>query len=463
MIQVYGVWSLLISARQISALCYLVCRLRVDYDRGQGIVAARAERTLQNEVKMKLNMRGLACAGALCGIVMMASAMVMFAPSFSPAYAQSPGFAKWVQELWPHARKRGISKATFRRAFAGVAPDPKVLEADAHQPEFTKPVEAYLKGAVSARRIANGLEQLKRHDALLRRIERRYEVDKQILVAIWGLESAYGGFAGKKSVIRSLATLGFEGQRRKFGRTQLLAALEILQRGDITPDKMRGSWAGAMGHVQFIPTTFQRYAVDMTGDGRRDIWGSVPDALGSAAHFLKRKGWVRGAPWGYEVVLPEDFDFSRSGLATKRPVVDWLGAGVRRADGKKFSSWARRGSIILPAGARGPAFLVFRNFRVIMRYNVSVSYALAINLLAGRFQGEGQVRTPWPAGDRPLSRDQRLELQRLLVRTGYYKGDIDGRIGSGTRRALRRFQARIGVAADGHPNLDILKRLRGAV
>lgn len=377
-----------------------------------------------------------------------------------PAFAQSTSFDAWVRALWPAARAKGVSSRTFNNAFRNITPDEKVLKSASRQPEFTQAVWDYLDRAVSEKRVADGKAKLAAHRRVLRKIERKFGVDRHVVVAIWGLESSYGGFAGNKNVIRSLATLAYQGRRSKFGRQQLLAALQILQNKDVTPDKMLGSWAGAMGHTQFIPTTYNAFAVDFDGDGKRDIWSTIPDALGSTANYLKASKWRTNAPWGYEVVLPKAFNFSQADLSIRKPVIEWVVRGVRRADGRKFAKWARRGSIILPAGARGPAFIVFGNFRSILRYNQSISYALAIAHLAERFKGRGVVKTSWPRSDRPLSSKQKLELQKLLVRAGFRIGNVDGRFGPATRRALRQYQLRSGVTPDGHPSLVILERLR---
>jgi membrane-bound lytic murein transglycosylase B len=378
------------------------------------------------------------------------------------ARANDAAFRAWINGLWPEARARGISRRVFVKAFRGMSPDRSVVELAARQPEFVRPVGAYLRSALASRRIEQGRAKLKSNAALLGRIERRFGVDRYVLTAIWGMESAYGKNKGSRSVIRSLATLGFDGERRKFGRSQLLAALKILQRGDISGAAMRGSWAGAMGHTQFIPTTYNGFAVDFTGDGKRDIWNSAADALASAANYLKASKWQTGAPWGFEVRLPKTFDFSQAGLHHNKPVAEWVSLGVKRADGRKFSKWARPGAVILPAGARGPAFLVFRNFRAVLRYNASVSYALAIHILAARFRGtrRGRVRAAWPKNERPLTRQQRRELQSRLAGKGYGIGQPDGWIGPRTIRAIRSYQKRIGMLADGHPGWLLLQKLR---
>ncbi len=369
-------------------------------------------------------------------------------------------FNRWVNSLWPSARRAGVSSATFRKAFKGVRPNEKVFERANNQPEFVRPVWSYLDSALSDKRIEGGKEKLAEWQKSLAQIERTYGVDRHTLVAIWGMESAYGTFKGNDYVIQALATLGYRGSRRKFGRQQVIAALKILQRGDITPERMLGSWAGAMGHTQFIPTTYNAYAVDFNRDGRRDIWNTEVDALASAANYLRKSGWRSGEPAFHEIVLPRGFDYRLATRAVKKQTAEWVALGIKRANRRKFGAWAREGSIVLPAGANGPAFMVYQNFRAIMRYNNSVSYALAIALLAERFRGRGTLVQSWPLDDSPLSRSQKKELQRLLAGKRLYRGRVDGRIGRGTQAAIRTFQGKIGVAQDGYPSASLLKRLR---
>lgn len=279
-------------------------------------------------------------------------------------------------------------------------------------------------------------------------------------MAIWGLESNYGLSRGDRSVIQALTTLAFQGSRRDYGRTQLIAALKILQRGDVTPKAMSGSWAGAMGHTQFIPTTYNVFAVDHDGDGRRDIWETPVDALASTANYLSKSGWVTGETWGYEVVLPKGFNFVEARSTVRKPIAEWLARGVVRADGRKFDAWATEGSILLPAGAQGPAFLVFKNFRAILRYNNASAYALAVGHLADRLRGQGPLVTSWPRDDLPLTTAQKRELQERLAAKGFYKGGVDGMIGSGTQDAIRDYQHRLGLEPDGYPSAGLLERLR---
>ncbi|MCQ2045569.1 membrane-bound lytic murein transglycosylase [Stutzerimonas stutzeri] len=366
-------------------------------------------------------------------------------------------FSQWREQFRAEALAAGISAATFDQAFAGVQPDPAVIEADRSQPEFTRPVWQYLEGAISPQRVRSGRRLLSEHTTTLDQIEARYGVDRETLVAVWGLESSFGQIMGDKSVIRSLATLAHEGRRPAFAKSQLIAALEILQHGDVAPQRMRGSWAGAMGQTQFIPTTYNTHAVDFDGDGKRDIWNSSADALASAAHYLQASGWKQGKAWGFEVELPEGFDYALADTEIRKPLAEWRSLGLRNLPGDQEEASA---SLLLPAGHRGPAFLIMDNFRAILRYNNSSAYALAIGLLAENFQGKGEVAGSWPRGEQPLSRSERLELQERLVAQGFDPGTPDGIIGANTRKAIRGFQQRLGWPADGHPTQELLGRLR---
>lgn len=366
-------------------------------------------------------------------------------------------FSQWREQFRAEALAAGISAATFDQAFAGVQPDPAVIEADRSQPEFTRPVWQYLEGAISPQRVRSGRRLLSEHATTLDQIEARYGVDRETLVAVWGLESSFGQIMGDKSVIRSLATLAHEGRRPAFAKSQLIAALDILQHGDVAPQRMRGSWAGAMGQTQFIPTTYNTHAVDFDGDGKRDIWNSSADALASAAHYLQASGWKQGKAWGFEVELPEGFDYALADTEIRKPLAEWRSLGLRNLPGDQEEASA---SLLLPAGHRGPAFLIMDNFRAILRYNNSSAYALAIGLLAENFQGKGEVAGSWPRGEQPLSRSERLELQERLVAQGFDPGTPDGIIGANTRKAIRGFQQRLGWPADGHPTQELLGRLR---
>lgn len=380
------------------------------------------------------------------------------AQSALPAPQPALSFVEWREQFRADALARGIRAEVFDRAFAGITPDPSVLRADSSQPEFTRPVWEYLEGATSASRVRNGKTKLAQEQTSLAAIHQQYAVEPVYLVAIWGMESSYGQFMGDQSVIRSLATLAYEGRRQAFARSQLLAALEILQQGDIDPQHMRGSWAGAMGQTQFIPTTYNTHAVDFDGDGRRDIWNSSADALASAAHYLQASGWRSGQPWGFEVQLSKDFDFALADPDNRRSLQQWRQLGVLAGpvDPQLESANA---ALILPAGYRGPAFLVFDNFRAILKYNNSTSYALAVGLLGDALEGRGQIKASWPRDEKALSRSQRIELQEGLTRLGFNPGPADGIIGANTRKAIRAFQQRLGWPADGYPTEKLLLQL----
>jgi membrane-bound lytic murein transglycosylase B len=369
-------------------------------------------------------------------------------------------FAQWRDGFRAQALAAGIRADVFDAAFSGIEPDDSVVTADRSQPEFTRPVWQYLDSAVSPARVRNGQDRLQQNGEVLQRIETTYGVERETVVAIWGMESNFGQQMGSKNVIRSLATLAYEGRRPDFGRDQLIAALQILQHGDVPPSNMIGSWAGAMGQTQFIPTTYNRYAVDFDGDGRRDIWGSSPDALASTANYLQTSGWQRGQSWGFEVRLPQGFDYAQADMDIRKPMNEWLRQGIKVASGNLPSDPQASVSLLLPAGYRGPAFLVTDNFRAILKYNNSTSYALAVGLLADSFRGGGQLAGSWPVGETPLSRSERIELQELLVKRGYQPGTADGIIGANTRKAIRTFQQSVGSPADGYPTQDLLDLLR---
>lgn len=372
-------------------------------------------------------------------------------------------FAQWQARFREQALRSGIRADTFDPAFAGVTPDPAVVSADRSQPEFTRPVWEYLDSAISATRVRRGQALAAQYTDVLASLEQRYGVDRQALVAVWGMESSFGQVQGDKPVIRSLATLAYEGRRPTFAQDQLLAALQILQNGDISPERMLGSWAGAMGQTQFIPTTYNSHAVDFDGDGRRDIWGSAPDALASTANYLAASGWQKGQPWGFEVQLPQTFDYAQADASLRKPVSQWLAEGVRLPPGTALPAGSNnlQAALLLPAGYRGPAFLILDNFRVVLKYNNSTAYALAVSLLAQRFNGGGYVQGTWPRDDTPLSRSERIELQTLLTANNHDAGASDGIIGANTRKAIRAAQQARGWPADGYPTHRLLESLRG--
>ena len=382
------------------------------------------------------------------------------------ARAQPPAAAEqqaFFERLWPAAQARGISRALLERTAAGFAPDPDVIELALLQPEHGKAVGTYVTERVSQARIDAGRELALKHAQLLEAIEATYGVDRHILLAIWGVESRYGAEMGSRSVIRSLATLAMMDERRTgLWTRELIAALRMLQDGAIAPERFVGSWAGAVGHMQFIPSTFNARAVDFDKDGRRDVWGSVADALASAANYLRASGWVAGTPWGLEVTLPGDFDFAWSSPDRARTTAEWRAAGVRAAAATGDAPPGQPYRLVLPAGAQGPAFLVSGNFRALLRYNQSTAYALAVGHLADRIAGDAALAAPWPADDTPLSRAQRQELQGLLATRGLDTGGLDGIIGDRTRDAIRATQRSLNLAEDGHPSVDLLQRLRGS-
>ena len=369
-------------------------------------------------------------------------------------------FAAWVEQFWPVARAAGITRATYDRAFKGLTPDPKVIEAANFQPEYVKPIGEYIDRVVSDKRIAMGKQKLEENKALLDVLEKRYGVDRTIIVAIWGVESNYGTQPGDLNVIRSLATLAYSGTKASYARQQLITALKILQHGDISVEQMNGSWAGAMGHTQFIPTTYQMFAVDYDGDGKRDIWADVPDALASTASYLKHSNWQAGTTWGYEVNLPKGFNPKKVSDKTMKSLGDWQKLGLNRVGGEAFPRPADKATLFAPAGSDGPAFLVLNNFRSILHYNVATSYALGVGHLADRLKGYGPFVHPWPTDANHLALDQRVELQKLLVAKGLLVGDTDGIIGPATLDAVKTFQRSKGLPVDGFPSRTILELLR---
>ena len=374
--------------------------------------------------------------------------------------AAAANFPNCLAGYWPDASRRGVARATFERATAGLTPDLKIMDLVDAQPEFTKALWDYLDLLVSDARIKRGREILAANKATFDAVERAYGVDRHVVAAIWGIESNFSTAIGERSVLRSTATLACVGRRQSYFKDEFLATLEILDRGDLTPDELKGSWAGAFGPTQFMPTAFKRYAVDFDGDGRRDVVASIPDLVASTANNLKLDGWKAGETWGYEVVLPQGFDYL---LADGKPLTlrDWESHGVRRAGGKPFPRGTDKASLLMPAGARGPAFLMLNNFRVIMRYNPAEAYALAIGHLADRLRGDAEFAQPWPRDERVLTAAERYELQQLLAAQGFDIGaGPNGRIDARTRRALKSYQAAAGLVPDGFATAGLLDRLR---
>lgn len=370
-------------------------------------------------------------------------------------------FQVWLENLALEAQDRGYSAATIKGALGPVKIQPKVVEYDRRQPEFSQTFWSYMKRATHEDRILKGRQMLVKHKVLLDRVAAQYGVQPRFLVAFWGLETNYGANFGGFRVIDALATLAFEGRRAAFFRNELFKALDIVERGHIAPDRMIGSWAGAMGHLQFMPSTYAAHATDGDGDGTADIWGSYPDTFSSAANYLSAEGWKGDRTWGREVRLPAGFDPALSGLDGQKLLGEWADLGVRRADGGALPVVAgMSGALLLPAGAGGPAFLVYDNFHTIMVWNRSVLYALAVGHLADRLVGMPDLHARPKAGERPLSRAEVLEFQELLGRLGYDAGTPDGIPGSRTQAALKAFQLAQKKPADGYPDPDALQALR---
>ena len=385
---------------------------------------------------------------------------LLLAPAF--AAQADPAFQRCLANLKSTAAQQGVSAATFDRYTADLEPDRSVLELLNFQPEFSTDIWDYLAGLVDEQRVEDGKAMLAEHADLLARVSAEYGVDPATVVAIWGVESDYGRIFGKRPILTSLSTLSCEGRRQSFFRGEFIATLKLLQAGDIQSEGLTGSWAGAFGHTQFIPSTYARIAVDFDGDGRRDLVGSIPDALASTANYLKRSNWQTGRPWGYEVKLPAGFNASLAGRTNRRTLSEWMKHGVERIDGAPIDLPGNtRSAVLLPAGRQGPAFLVFRNFDAIYSYNAAESYALAIALLSDRLRGGSGLVASWPTDDPGLSRVQRRELQTLLLEHGHEIGEVDGLIGTNTRRAIRAEQQRLGITpADGRAGQKILNALK---
>ena len=374
--------------------------------------------------------------------------------------AAAADFGNCLAGIAPLAERRGVSREAFEQLTAGLTPDLSIMDLLDAQPEFNKSPWDYLDILVSDERIARGRELLAQDAAVFAAVERAYGVDRHILAAIWGVESNYGTKGGDRSVLRSTATLACVGRRRDFFREEFVAALEIAARGDVKPDRLIGSWAGAFGPTQFMPSTFKRFAVDFDHDGRRDVVDSVADVMASTANNLKTDGWVPGESWGYEVVLPAGFDYLLADRSKQMTVAQWQALGIKRIGDKPFPRASEKAFLLLPAGARGPAFLMLQNFRVIMKYNPAEAYALAIGHLADRLRGGGPLAQAWPREERALSMSERFEMQQLLAQRGYDIGEPDGLLGPRTRIAIRNFQTATGQVPDGFASSVVLDRLR---
>jgi membrane-bound lytic murein transglycosylase B len=376
-----------------------------------------------------------------------------------PVLGGDAAFQAFIRDFETTAVAAGIRPDTYNRAMAGVAPIATMQQVIDNQPEFAKQIWSYLDSAVSARRVADAKIMLKRYDDVLVRIESRTGVPKEILVAIWGMETDYGSGQGAYSLFSSLATQAYSGPRQQYARRELIAALRLMQEHDYPLSEMVSSWAGAFGQTQFMPSTFFKYATDGDGDGKIDLWTSAPDALASTAALLANEGWQTGKPWGYEVKVPAGFDYSQADLDGVRPLSDWAAMGVKNALGASLPAGDDPASLYLPAGAHGPAFVLFGNFRVIMKYNNAAAYALAVSMLADRMAGGEPFIAKWPREERALSRAERTQFQNDLKTLGYDPGDTDGVLGRKTRAALQMYQKSKGVPADGFPTAAVLAML----
>ena len=370
-------------------------------------------------------------------------------------------FNTCIEHLWPLAARRGISRNVFQTATASLTPDLRIMDLLDNQPEFTKSFWDYLDILVNYARIANGRDILAKHKAIFDKVEKHYGVDRYIITAIWGVESNYGTLGGDRPVIRSTATLACVGRRQAYFRDEFLSALEILHRGDLKPDQLIGSWAGAFGPTQFMPTSFKRHAVDFDGDGRRDVVSSSADLIASTANNLKKDGWLPAETWGYEVVIPKGFNYLLADRSRQLTLADWQSHGIKRAGNKPFQHLHEKAYLLVPAGNQGPGFLMLHNFRVIMKYNPAEAYALAIGHLADRLRGGEAFVQPWPRHEPVLTLAERREMQELLNRKGFDTGEPNGRLGPKARAAVRDYQSSVGLVPDGFATATILARLRG--
>jgi len=388
----------------------------------------------------------------------LSSLFALSLPQMAPAHVA--GFQNWIGGFRGRARRAGISDGTLDAAFSDVRYLPDSIARDNNQAEFVRPLADYIATAVSETRVRNGRDLRRRYANLLAQIEARFDVEPHVVTAVWGMESNYGQTRGNTPLISTLATLSYDGRRGPFFESQLIAALKILQNGDVEPHDMTGSWAGAMGHTQFIPTSYEAYAVDFTGDGRRDIWSDDPsDALASTAAYFREFGWRKGQPWGVEVLLPQGFDFGQTGRTINRRPRDWARRGVVGVDRQPVPDYGNA-TLSTPTGAGGTAFLLFDNYDVISRYNNAEAYIIGVGHLSDRIRGAGPLQVSFPADERRLRRAERRELQQRLTNAGFSTKGVDGRIGPNSRAAIRAYQRSVGLPADGHPSLALLQRLR---
>jgi membrane-bound lytic murein transglycosylase B len=372
----------------------------------------------------------------------------------APAHAQEQSFAAFQAALWPDAQAKGITRATFDLALQGVTPDSRVIAATKRQPEYGKPVGAYVNDIVSQGRITRGQAKAKEWSKTFDAVEKKFAVERWVLLALWGMETDYGVAKDKWDVFRSLATLGYVKYRHPYFRNELLVAMRIMQDGHFGRDQMVSSWAGAMGQTQFMPSNVVDYAIDFSGDGKSDIWNNVPDVLGSTGNYLHKWKWQHGLPWGFEVSVPTGFDTMKSHAG----YADWTKFGVRRVDGKPFPSTGD-GILFFPSGAKGPAFIVTENYPVLMEYNNSDAYAISVGHLADRMQGGQPIKAAWPTDDHPLTRDARVALQKRLAALGYKVNEFEGHVDFDLRDNIRAEQKKFGMLPDGNPTTALLEKL----
>src|SRR5476651_1958198 len=372
----------------------------------------------------------------------------------APARAQEQSFAAFEAELWPDAQAKGITRANFDLAMQGVTPDPRVIAATKRQPEYGKPVGAYINDIVSQSRITRGIAKGKEWAKTFDAVEKRFAVERCVLLALWGMETDYGAAKDRWDVFRSLSTLAYVRYRHPYFRNELIVAMGIMQNNHFARAQMVSSWAGAMGQTQFMPTNVVDFAIDFSGDGKSDIWNNVPDVLASTGNYLHKGNWKYGMPWGFEVAIPKGFDYMRS----RGTFAEWRTLGVRRADGKVFPA-AGSGILFFPAGSAGPAFLVTENFDVLKEYNNSDAYAIAVGHLADRLNGGALIKTAWPTDDRPLPRDVRVALQKKLASLGYKVNEFDGHVDFDLRDNIRAEQLKFGMVPDGNPTAAFLEKL----
>jgi lytic murein transglycosylase len=383
------------------------------------------------------------------------------AASARSAGSHQPTFREFIDALWPHAEERGVSRATFDNAFAGVAFDPKVVASAEAQPEFVRPIWDYVASAISPDRVERGRERARSESLWLARAKEVFGVDDAVLLGVWGLETDFGGFAGSNNVIQALASLAYVHFQGDYFRDELLSALVILEEGDIVPSAMRGSWAGAMGQTQFMPSSYLAYAVAFERHSQRDIWTNEADAIGSTANYLAKHGWTHGLPWGFEVRLPPKFVLTGADSSAPAPFSSFAARGVKRADGAPWPE-SGEGRLMILAGLDGPVFLITSNFDVIKSYNNSTAYALSVGLLGDAVKGGAGLVAQWPTHDRSLTTAQIQRLQAKLKGMGYDVGEIDGKIGDALRSAVRAYQERNGLAPDGYANLALFRRVSTA-